>query len=186
MTLVPSVLEHDGLALRDLGADEAELVLELAGREVNLGIFEAEMPASSVPGFLASQADRLWGRPMACLRAGRPVGVLLNPLTNANSLNTLVAVLLEDPERDRLALPLYVRHLFWSFPVHRVYAEVPGFAAAHRSIFSWAGFEHEGTLPEHLQAAGGLHDLCLYGQLRQDFDSWAARELPPLSLPHPR
>lgn len=183
MTLVHSVLEHDGLALRELTEDDAELVSAWMGHERTAGMFNTTMRRDELPSFLAVLRERLWSRPMAALRDGRPVGALLNPLVEVNSLNSLLVVLLEDPVRDRLALPLYVRHLFWSSPLHRVFAEVPAFAEQFRGVFAWAGFEEEGVLTDHLRVAGRFHPVCVYGLLRPDFDRWAARELPLLSLP---
>ena len=182
MSLVRAVLERDGVVLRDLVEDDAELLASYLETDWGAVIFPGTVARPAVADFLRGQRTTVWSRPMVCLRDDRPTGVLLNHLSAVHSLNTMSVALLEAPRRDRVAIALQVRHLFWACPLHRVWAELPAGSTELGEAFSWAGFTHEGTMPGHRQSAGSFHDVAVHGLLRRDFDAWVARELPDLAL----
>jgi RimJ/RimL family protein N-acetyltransferase len=94
-------------------------------------------------------------------------------------------VLAREPERCRVALGLYLRRVFWSHPLHRVYALVPAAlpqTRAYVDLLGACGFVHEGCLLGHLMVKGHLHDLDVFGLLRSDFEAWAQRLRPEWAL----
>lgn len=182
MTLVRSVLKHDDLVLRDLDEEDCALLNELDCLDSNRGILRPDIPPARMGEFLDALRRQIWAEPMTCERKGEPVGILLNIGTDVGSLNTRLAVLLREPVRDRLALALYTRHLFWSYPLRRVFAEVPNYADDYCSMFQWGGFDTEGELTDHLMVAGKYYSMKVFGLLRPNFEDWTRREYPRLSL----
>jgi hypothetical protein len=126
--------------------------------------------------FLAQAGMELWFTPMTCVYDGQEQGLLLNVQTDIGSLNTRVIALLRDPLAHRTALALYARHLLWSYPLHRLYVELPATSCSWQEAFRRTGFIEEGRLVEHAMIAGQGLDVLVFGMLRRDFERWAVRE----------
>jgi len=174
--LTPSVLEVDGVQLRQAEPDP-KLLLELSRTAENAGMLGASLNGLAVAqAFLEGAAMELWSTPMTCWAGGQPQGLLFNVQTDVGSLNTRIVALLRDPLAHRQALALYARHLLWSYPLHRLYAEVPVTSSRWRDAFGATGFIEEGRLIEHTLLAGERHDVIVFGMLRRDFERWSAAE----------
>ena len=111
-------------------------------------------------------------------------GALIAGADTQNRHGRLIVLAME-PKRCKVALGLYLRRVFWSHPLHRVYALVP--AELPRPGPTWTcsgacGFVHEGRLVGHLMVKGRLHDLDVFGLLRSDFDAWAEQFRPEWAL----
>lgn len=183
MALTSSVLSRDGLALVPEVPDPNVLV-ELARLSCNQGLLGTPLGEKDVAErFLEGLGMELWATPMLVCRSNRAVeGFLFNARTDVGSLNTCLVGLLRDPVANTGALQLYVRHLFWSYPLHRVHAEIPAFAEAWLAALELTGFRREGRFVEHVSLGGRRHDAAALGLLRRDFDAWARAEAPDLEL----
>jgi len=87
----------------------------------------------------------------------------------------------EDPAGCQTALALYVRRVFWSHPLHRLYAVLPGRlpqSRGYEDLLRECGFVNEGTLVGHLMVKRRLLDLDVFGLLRSEFDDWCRQREP--------
>lgn len=183
MTHGGSIVERGGIALRQLTPDDAPLLLSLRREGRNAALLEGLLDVDELArGFLEALKLDLWALPMVATRDGRPCGVLLNTETDLQSLNCRLVALFSRPERSRLPLALYLRHLFWSLPLHRVYARVPAPLEDCERLYESLGFACEGSLAAHQLHAGRLVDVRLLGLLRRDFDAWCEEREPWLAL----
>lgn len=176
------VLSSGADAVRLLSAADRDLVSSLYVLGANPLVVEPLAVQSGT--FLDWLHNQLWSLPMALTRAGEPVGVAFTLGANVQNLNARLVVLATDPGLCSRLLPLYVRHVFWSFPVHRLYAQFPSdpAVAGYAELFRASGFAAEGVLKEHQGMAGRYHDVLLFGLVRPDFERWCADHEPALAL----
>jgi hypothetical protein len=180
--VIPSILKHGGVTLEPVES-EPELLLHLLATPRSYEMLGAVLTSTAMArSFFDRMASELWCSPMR-IDGGGASGLLLNAETDPGSLNTRVVCLVEDgAEPPPTAIALFARHLFWSFPLHRLYVEVPVSATEVEVAFSNAGFLAEGTLVEHAVVSGRPEDVRVMGMLRRDFHTWAATTQPELSL----
>lgn len=177
------MIELDGFSLRPLTGDDYALIqplLEATPRE----IFELPMSEAAFRGFLLQVERRPWSMPMISTMDGRPkAAFILSPASPKNSHAYLLA-LMAHAEQCVLPLGLYVRQAFWSYPLHRLYVQLPVTPASrpHSDAFMAAGFVSEGVLAGHILAGSHAQDASVLGLLRQDFDAWCAAHEPRLSM----
>jgi RimJ/RimL family protein N-acetyltransferase len=71
-------------------------------------------------------------------------------------------------------LAVYVRHVFWSSPLHRVYVQLPllAGATAYIRLLLGSGFQQEGVVRGHAYVDGRPRDVAVIGLLRRDFEAW--------------
>jgi len=179
------VLSSGRDAIRLLSAVDRELVSSLYVVGANPLVVEPLAVTSGT--FLDWLHNQLWSLPMALTRAGEPIGVAFTIGANVQNLNARLVVLARDPGLCTKLLPMYVRHVFWSFPVHRLYVQSPSdpSVAAYVELFRASGFLAEGCLKEHQGMAGRYHDVLVFGLLRPDFERWCAEHEPALDLTFP-
>jgi len=177
----PPVLELDGLRWREASPDDAAELAQLvaashADLAYGLPLSEAAIGAAlNRPGLRHA---------MLCTRGPRVVGAAATRNRNQQAQNLQLACLFARPAGAGAALAVYVRHLFWSLPLHRVYAQfpaVPGTAGQERLLRA-AGFTCEGRLAGQALIGGRALDLLCYGLLRRDFDRWCQENEPRLAL----
>jgi hypothetical protein len=125
-----------------------------------------------------------WHVGMVCSREGRVEGALLNVMNDQQSLNCALVMLLNEPATAVPALMVYLRHLLWCFPLHRVYAYVPDLDAAdgYRVLLDCCGFRNEGRLAGHLVVGGARRDAMVFGVLRAEFLEACVAQEPQLAL----
>jgi hypothetical protein len=183
--LRPAMLSSGPHSIRLLGRDDRGLLGDLYAHGPNTLLVEP----------LAIPDDRffdwlyalLWSLPMVLECDGRPVGVAFTIDPNVQSLNSRLVTLCVDPEACAPVVALYVRHLFWSFPLHRLYAYRPDLAdlAAYGGLLRACGFIQEGLLRQHRASGGTGTDVFLYGLVRPEFDAWCDGHRPEWSLRPP-
>jgi hypothetical protein len=121
---------------------------------------------------------------MLCLRGSKPVGAAATKQRNLRSLNLHLICFFADPVRAALPLAAYVRHLFWSQPLHRVYSQLPmvGGATAYVRLLKGVGFQEEGMVRGHAMVGGRPRDLVVLAVLRREFESWCRENEKRLTL----
>jgi hypothetical protein len=177
----PAVLELDGFAWRTAGPSDAPALEALAARSTNRVLFS--LPASEAE-FAARMGRAGFRTPMLCLRGSKPFGAAATNLRNNRSLNLRLVCFFADPARAALPLAAYVRHLFWSLPLHRVYSQLPvvGGATAYVRLLKRAGFQEEGVVHGHAVIGGRPRDLAVLGVLREEFENWCRENEKRLAL----
>jgi hypothetical protein len=103
-----------------------------------------------------------------------PVGFGATTNRNLASLNVQIKCIFLDPPGAVLPLAAYVRHLFWSLALHRIYAQLPvvSGAEAYMRLFVSAGFQEEGVVRGHALVDGRPCDVAVFGVLRGEFEAW--------------
>jgi hypothetical protein len=181
---VGSVTSLDGLELVQLEPDHAPLVLEMVARRGNRYLIELGSDADQVAQMLAELRRTPWSLSMAVLRADECIGMATTALANLRSLHANVLALFVDPPSSVLALAMFLRHVFWNFPLHRLYTHVPmlDLTAEYARLYQNVGFADEGRFVAHAVVAGQPFDVTALGLLRSDFESWCAVHEPRLTL----
>ena len=165
-----------------LGADFA--LAERLIRTVPQELFDLPSSAEEFRKWTKELGARAWAVPMTCLEDGEPVGICLMSGSQVKNLHAYLVALFERPEDAGLGLALYLRHAFWSLPLHRLYSQVPlrEESLPYAELFLRAGFRREGILVGHLRTAAEPKDSIALGLLREDFDAWCAEHQPGLSM----
>jgi hypothetical protein len=177
------MIELGGDSLRRLTADDLPAVLRL--REATpLDLFALPSSQSELAGFLELLAKKPWSLPMLCYHEAVATGLCFMNLGQLKNLNAYLIALFERPATSERLLALYVRQAFWSYPLHRLYAQLPSRpdVQPHIDLLLGSGFSREGTLERHIEAAGQPLDAVVLGLLRDEFDAWCAQNEPKLSL----
>lgn len=143
----------------------------LAAQGANRVLFDLPATQSEFAARVGRPGFRL---PMLCLRDSEPVGVGATANRSQVSLNVRLKCFFAQPARAVLPLAAYVRHLFWSLPLHRVYTQFPVVtgAEAYVRLFTGAGFQEEGIVRGHALVEGHPRDLAVLGVLRGEFEAW--------------
>lgn len=178
------LLELDGFSLRRLAAADLPFVRDLYDSGPNRLLIDLPDTPEASLAFLQELEKQPWSLLMVALADNSPIGVTATGLTNLVSLNTFLLAMFRDPERATLPLGLYVRNMFWNFPLQRMYVQFPilnetkPIAALYESV----GFQREGAMRKHQAIGGTRHDVAVYGLLREDFDRFWAEKDSRLSL----
>jgi hypothetical protein len=162
----------------------APLVLEMVARRGNQFLIEVGSDPEQVAQMLAELGRLPWSLNMAVLRGDTCIGMATTALANLRSLNAGILALFVDPPSATLALALFLRHVFWNFPLHRLHAHVPLFdlTSEYVRLYRSVGFVDEGRFVAHALIAGQPFDVAALGLLRSDFESWCAKHDPRLGL----
>lgn len=183
MRLEPAVVERGDTAVRVLSRGDASLVHDLLLADRNRALFEGLVEHPGViDGFLSALDQDPWALPMVGTFRSTPVAALFNVRTDPQNLNTRLVPVLTDFVSTVGVLALYVRHLFWTLPLQRIYAKFLVDLSEYEGVLRAAGFKKEGVLVEHQIYAGKRCDVAMFGLLRTDFESWCAEHDPELSL----
>ena len=177
------ILELGDFSIRALGAEDFGLVRALQP-STPADIFELPESDHAFRAFIADLGAKPWSLPFVCLRAAVPIGVCFMSVAQLKNLNAYLVAVFSDPADAAVPLALYIRHAFWSFPLHRLYAHVPALAAAiaHAEALARVGFKHEGVLAAHVPSPDGPQDAIVLGLLREEFNVWCAQNQPALAL----
>jgi RimJ/RimL family protein N-acetyltransferase len=182
-TAAEGLTELGGDSLQVLTAADLPALLNLRSA-MPRGMFELPGTAVEIDAFIRGLAGRPWSLPMICRHDGDPVGLCLMSVAQLRNLNAYVVAVFTEPAVASGLLALYIRHAFWSFPLHRLYVHLPiseGFAP-YSDLFSRVGFKTEGVLAGHIPTQSGRGDVLALGLLRDDFEAWCAANQPELSL----
>lgn len=94
----------------------------------------------------------------------------------APELGALIGDDLEVRGVGREAERLTIAKAFEEFGAHRVYGRIPAFNEAAKKAVSWQGWQHEGTMREHIRRADGtLIDCEVWGITKAEWQAhWSA------------
>jgi len=179
----PAVSFAEGAEIRPLtdgDQDFARYVYSLRENAVVAGSLDVYNP-QFVPAIRAAP----WSMAMVLRQDGEAVGLAALTSVDVHSRNGRLVVLARDPRLCRTAMGLYLRHAFWSHPLHRLYAVLPArvpLPGSYADLLLGCGFVDEGVLRSHLSYKGGLRSLSVFGLLRREFDAWCAESQPALLL----
>jgi hypothetical protein len=176
-------LELDTCSLRRLTAHDWPIIKHL-GDNAPADVFELPRTEAGLDGFVADLTGKAWSLPLLSFDNGNPIGLCFMSITQVKDLNAYLVALFTKPAESRKALALYIRHAFWSYPLHRLYTQLPSstVTAAHIDLLTSCGFEREGILREHITTDGDPQDAVVMGLLRDEFESWCVETEPRLSL----
>ena len=179
----PGMPSLDAHAIRPLRPDDFEDVRP-ALEAVPPGIFGVPRVEAGFRHFVARISQLPWTLPFACLETGRATGVCFLNVPEPRHLSAYLVALFPEPAGATLALALYIRHVFWSLPLHRLYTHVPSGPEGrpHADLLTRVGFVHEGSLLAHIENEGGRADAMVLGLLRDDFTAWCLEHEPRLRL----
>ena len=177
----PGILALDDFAWRDAGPFDATALEALAARDGNRLLFN--LP-SSAEDFAVRLGGPGFRRPMLCHRRGRAFGAAATRARDQRSANLVLMCFFNQPATAVLPLAVYVRHLFWSAPLHRVYLQLPliAGAASYIRLLTGAGFQEEGVVRGHGLVEGRPSDVALLGILRRDCEAWCQENESRLAL----
>lgn len=180
----PAVVDLDGISLQPLEPDHAPLVVQLMEQRGHRYILDLRPNVQGIRSALSMLAGQTWTLPLAAIRGTECIGMATTALPNVKSLSASFTALFVDPAESTLPLAMFIRHLLWNFPLHRLYAHIPAMDLTREyvELLGSVGFVEEGTLQQHLVAAGQRFDVHVLGLLRPDFDAWAAANEPRLRL----
>jgi RimJ/RimL family protein N-acetyltransferase len=177
------LLDLEGESIRALTIQDIDALRRL--RDVTPAeLFALPGSVAELGAFIEGLGKKAWSMPMICSRDGEPVGLCLMSMAQLKNLNAYLVALFAEPASSTVSLALYMRHAFWSYPLHRLYTQLPVTPALrpHAELFARAGFMREGVLVKHVAAPDGPIDAESFGLVRGEFDEWCTRHRPELSL----
>ena len=180
----PAVVALDGYELVALEPADAPQVLELVGLRGNRYLIDLGASEHEVARLIAELTQAPWSLPLAVLHGDLCVGMATTSLANLKSLNASLLALFTDPPASATALALYVRHVFWNFPLHRLHVQIPvlDLTREYVDLYRSVGFVEEGRLVDHAVVAGQSFDVTALGLLRSDFEAWCLVNEPRLAF----
>lgn len=183
-TAAPAVVELDGWSLEPLVPDHAPLVAQLLGLRGNRFVLDIPADEGLIRVALADLPRQPWSLPLAVVRDGACMGVATTALPNVKALHASLMALFVDPPGSSLPLAMAVRHLFWTFPLRRLHAQIPAMdlTKEYVDLLTSVGFADEGRLVAHAIIGGQAFDMVALGLLRSEFEAWCAEHEPRLSL----
>ncbi|HEV1997638.1 MAG TPA: GNAT family protein [Candidatus Dormibacteraeota bacterium] len=180
----PPAISRSGAAeIRPLTEADYPFVASLNRIRDNANI--APSAAIEDPGFIAAVRAEPWSTPMMLAADGEPVAVAMIGAADTQHRHGRLVVLAVLPREVVAPLTMYLRHVFWSYPLHRLYVVLPSrvaAVAAYADLLRSCGFVQEGTMVGHLRVATRMIDLDLFGLLRPEFDEWCRQNRPALAL----
>jgi len=165
------VLELDGYAWRRALPEDAATLDQLAAHGSNRVLFNLPSSADEFTARVGGAGLRL---PMLCAYEGEFIGAGAFAARSNRDLNAILVSFFVEPSTATQALAMYVRHLFWSWPFHRLYAQLPlvDGGAGYLALLTAIGFVEEGVVPEHALIAGRPCDVAVLGILRREVEAW--------------
>jgi hypothetical protein len=178
-----SVSFADGAEIRPLTDGDQAFVRDLYRYRDN-AIVAGSLEVESAD-FVAAVRAMPWSTAMVLEQDREAMAVAVITSVDTHSRNGRLVLLTQAPQRCQTALGLYLRHVFWSHPLHRLYAVLPARlpqSGGYAELLHGCGFVDEGHLVAHLSWKGRRHDMAVFGLLRPEFDSWCRESRPALLL----
>jgi hypothetical protein len=171
----PPLSELGDFRMGPLQLGDSAYFRELAGQRENGLLFDMPETDEEYLQFFESLRSSPLSLPMLFTSGSHATGVAFMTSALSVSLSAYLVAMFRRPERSRDALVLYVRNVFWSAPLHRLYTHIPLVpeTLGHCAALLSAGFVREGVYREHLAAGEVNLDVAVFGLLREDFDRWA-------------
>jgi len=176
-------MKLDGCSLRPLGLEDFELVRPVL-HAVPPALFQVPQVEAGYRHFLGRLSKLPWSLPCACFADARLIGLCFMQVGQLRNLSAYLVAAFAEADEAGVALALYVRHAFWTYPLNKLYTHVPDHPASrpYAATLTNSGFQQEGKLVAHVTAGDQAHDALLFGLLRKDFETWSARHEPRLLL----
>jgi hypothetical protein len=180
----PAITELDGWTLDPFVPEEAPLLAKLIEHRGHRYVLDIPADPAVIGQLLAEVAKQPWSLPLAIARGDELAGFATTALPSVQALHASVAALFVDPSTARVPLAMYLRHLFWSFPLRRLHTQLPDLDLTREyvDLLTSVGFVVEGRLRDHATVGGQTFDVVALGLLRPDFEAWCAEHEPRLSL----
>jgi hypothetical protein len=178
-----SVSFADGAEIRPLTDGDQAFVRDLYRYRDN-AIVAGSLEVESAD-FVAAVRAMPWSTAMVLEQDREAMAMAAITSVDTHSRNGRLVLLTPAPRRCQTALGLYLRHAFWSHPLHRLYTVLPARlpqSGGYAELLKGCGFVDEGHLVAHLAWKGRRHDLAVFGLLRSEFDSWCRERHPALLL----
>lgn len=177
----PAVMEIDGASWRRATQSDGDALEHLATQDNNRRLFNLPRTSAEFANAVGRGGFR---QPMICTREGVVVGAAATTNHDHRSLNVRLLCFFADPRAAVRPLAVYVRHLLWSSPVHRVHVQIPLLAGAedYVALARGVGFVEEGTVRAYALIDGRPHDVMALGLLREEFTTWCETNEPRLTL----
>jgi len=180
----PAIVELDGWRLEPFTPNEAPLLSQLLQQRGHRYLLEVPTDEATIKLLLSEVGKHAWAMSGALIRDDELVGFGATALPNLRALHASVTALFVDPASARTPLALYLRHLFWSFPLHRLHTQIPDLDLTREyvDLLTSVGFRVEGRLVDHAHIGGQSFDVIALGLLRSDFEAWCDADEPRLGL----
>jgi RimJ/RimL family protein N-acetyltransferase len=124
--------------------------------------------------FFSRMGMHLWGSYVFAYRNNELVGIIGTSRGDPSSLSVEITSVLIKPDLAKFPLAIFLRRVFWNFPINRIYCYCP--LTQNQSIFTElymsVGFVNEGKLPRYWLEKNQRFDICILGLLREDFLNW--------------
>jgi hypothetical protein len=178
----PAIVELDGWSIEPFEDDDAPLLVELLGQRGHRYVLDVPIDDAVLRTILGELRRQPWTMPVAFVRDDACAGFGTTALANVRSLNASIGALFVDPDASAIPLAMYVRHLFWTFPLHRLYTQIPDMDLTREyvELLRSVGFAEEGRLTSHAMIGGQTFDMVALGLLRADFERWIDEHEPRL------
>lgn len=178
------MLTAGDVRLRRPRIDDVASLIALRALPQNRHLLQVDESEPAWVAMLQEISARPWGLPMLADRAGSVCALLTTALPDVRASRVYMLAVFDDLADARVATRLYLRHTFWSFPVLRLYAQVPELDVTepHVELLTSLGFLREGTYPRHGIVDGQPCDIGIFGLLREDFEALAAQDHAELRL----
>lgn len=180
----PALTELDGWTLEPITPDDADVVAELLALRGHRYILDIPPDPVAIRPALEAILAEPWSMPLGMARDDGLGGVAATALANVKACSASLLAFFVDPAVGTLPLALYIRHLLWMFPLHRLYAQIPDMDLTREyvELLRGVGFVDEGRLAQHATIGGQHFDMVVLGLLRPDFETWCAANEPRLAL----
>lgn len=164
-------MELDGLRWRSADATDATEIASLVSSDHNRMLFGLPTSEEEIAVTIGKPGFRI---PMLCLRGAEAIGVAATTRRDMRNGNVQLLCAFAEPKGSSLALAMYLRQLFWSWPFNRVHAQIPSIAGApdHVQLLCSVGFQEEGVVRDHAVIDGRPVSVIVLGLLRRDFEAW--------------
>jgi hypothetical protein len=165
------VLAIDDYAWRTAITSDAAALEAIAAQGANRTLFGLPRSEQDFAERVGRAGFRL---AMLCHHGDDVVGAAATTLRNHRSMNLQLVCFFAVDARPQLALATYVRHVFWSLPMHRIFVQLPVVdgASSYIRMLKGAGFKEEGVVRGHALVAGQPADVAVLGVLREEFETW--------------
>lgn len=179
---VSSVTRLDGLELIALEPQHAPVLIDLARQRGHPYLLDIPNDPDAVGRTINELRATPWALPLAIVRGDECLGIATTSLANVRALHCSLASLFVDPANASTALALYVRHVFWNFPLRRLHVHVPrmDLTREYEDLYRGIGFVDEGVLRDHAYIAGHAFDVAALAISREEAARWCAEHEPRL------
>jgi hypothetical protein len=160
----------NGYRFTPLAVEDGPFVARLAMLAGNLFVpATAEITRNSAEGLITALQSQMWALPMKCDRRGREVGISYLQGVDLMHLHASLHGIFVEPATAVGPLRHYLQLVWASFPLHRLYAELPASIPDYVELYREVGFHDEGILRSYARVGEGSIDIVSLGMLREDF-----------------